>query len=587
MNQSGRAFTEVISVSVTTVDQATLTVKSVGDVCADFWVPAYQRGYRWGATEVGHLLNDIWESQGEPYRLQPVVVKKVPGRDRWELIDGQQRMTTLMLIFQYMKNAGLQRSGAPFTLAYETRPNSQEYLLEPTHERRLENIDFSHMFHAYECIRRWFEQWEHRTDHVANRFYGYLFESVNVIWYEVPESENSIELFKRLNVGRIPLTDAELVKALILSPHTNGSESDRSREIAAQWDGIERDLQSPEVWAFVAAAREEPTRISLLLDTLADRIDPRGVGRDRPLFHTFETLRPQISEREAFWEEVVDLHSLVVGWYEDRILYHRIGFLVDQGTALGDLIDAASDSTKHEFADLLVDRIRRRIKLSETDLENLTYKNANACNRVLLLMNIETVCRTKDESLRYSFQEHAAGKWSLEHLHAQRSKDFNSEPQWIDWLRLHADVIAALPNAHGNDTQSLIERIRTAISPDRTRPVSRPTFEALEQEVYQVYEAHAPADDGDIDSIANLALLGLEENIALGNSVFEAKRQEVLKLDSEGSYIPICTRNAFLKYYTDANAQQVHFWGPQDRAAYMKAMRQALQPYLLPEGPLV
>jgi uncharacterized protein with ParB-like and HNH nuclease domain len=74
-----------------------------------FYVPAYQRGYRWGEVEVRRLLDDIWYSREKPYYLQPVVVKQ--HGDEWELVDGQQRLTTLFLIFQYMKRAGLQNSG--------------------------------------------------------------------------------------------------------------------------------------------------------------------------------------------------------------------------------------------------------------------------------------------------------------------------------------------------------------------------------------------------------------------------------------------------------------------------------------------
>ena len=118
---------------------------------------------------------------------------------------------------------------------------------------------------------------------------------MKVLWYEAPPEVDSRDLFTRLNVGRIPLTDAELVKAQLLSHGQAGrGQTDRALEIAAHWDLIERDLRVPEVWAFVTGqAEEDATHISLLLDTLAG--GPRG--RDRPLFHTFETLRRDIDER--------------------------------------------------------------------------------------------------------------------------------------------------------------------------------------------------------------------------------------------------------------------------------------------------
>ena len=102
------------------------------------------------------------------------------------------------------------------------------------------------MFSAYRCIEEWFAQFEHRTTHEATRIYGYLFDRVKVLWYEAPEDVDSTDLFTRLNVGRIPLTDAELVKALLLSRGQAGEgQTDRALEMAAHWDGIERDLRSP------------------------------------------------------------------------------------------------------------------------------------------------------------------------------------------------------------------------------------------------------------------------------------------------------------------------------------------------------
>ncbi len=89
---------------------ALLEPRLVGDIQDSFFVPAYQRGYRWGTTEVGRLLDDVYESSGEPYFLQPVVVKSRPD-EKWELVDGQQRLTTLYLILKYMHDRGLQSTG--------------------------------------------------------------------------------------------------------------------------------------------------------------------------------------------------------------------------------------------------------------------------------------------------------------------------------------------------------------------------------------------------------------------------------------------------------------------------------------------
>lgn len=307
---------------VESTDEVQLGTLAVGDIDGDFFVDAYQRGYRWGEQEVTQLLNDISESNGATYYLQPIVVKPCDDGS-WELIDGQQRLTTLYLIFQYLKRAHLPTAGPNYSITYETRDGSREYLEQLSEEEAGRNIDYFHVFQAYQCIKSWFESRGHRATHVATRFYGYLFESVQVVlWYEATKETDSTDLFTRLNVGRIPLTDAELVKALLLS--RSGpvpGQTDRAIEVAAQWNGFERDLRSPEVWAFVTGETENwPTNTSLLLATLA----PGPRGRERPQFHTFETLRSRIvDDPQKFWSDVVDLHSLVLGWYDDRDLSIR------------------------------------------------------------------------------------------------------------------------------------------------------------------------------------------------------------------------------------------------------------------------
>ena len=248
---------------------AYLEPRLVGDISGRFFVPAYQRGYRWGEVEVRRLLDDIWESRDKPYYLQPVVVKR--HGDEWELVDGQQRLTTLFLIFQYMKSEGLKSSGAGYSLRYETRAGSAAYLEELDPELSQKNIDFFHIYEAYQCIGEWFDAHAGRRQFAANKFYDRALRACPGDLVRGADDVDATTLFTRLNVGRIPLTDAELVKALLLSRSRGGlGVTDRALEIAAQWDGIERDLRDPEVWAFVTGkAAEDPTHISLLLDTIA------------------------------------------------------------------------------------------------------------------------------------------------------------------------------------------------------------------------------------------------------------------------------------------------------------------------------
>lgn len=574
-----------------TTDGALLELKLVGDVVGSFRVARYQRGYRWGKVEVERLLDDIWESKGEPYSLQPVVVKR-EGESAWELVDGQQRLTTLYLTFVYLQRAGLKNVGPQYSLTYDTRAKSKDYLQELDPALANSNIDSFHLHAAYACIQAWFEKQGPtpiKRQEVADDIFRYLCKSVRVIWYEAPKGLDSTTLFTRLNVGRIPLTDAELFKALLLSSSRGGAgTTDRTHEIAAQWDSIERDLQHPDVWAFVAddAAADSPTRITLLLDTLAG--GPRG--RARPRFHTFDVLRKKIEESkpEAVWIQIVQLHALVLGWYENRDHYHKIGYLVAVGQRFSDLVALASGKTKSEFGAILDKRIRETLDLTPSGVTALSYESdRQRCARLLLLMNVETVRRMKDSTERYSFRIHRRQAWSLEHIHAQHAEGLTKAEQWKEWLRLHREALADLPSADEARRENVLRRVD-----EIGDTIDRHAFQQLARDVVAAFtlaDSSAASTAHSVHSVSNLALLASGDNSALNNAVFEVKRRRILELDRQGAYIPICTRQVFLKYYTDADAQQVHFWNTQDREAYLSAILSpdgGVGAYLEPEVPL-
>lgn len=588
------------------MDEAILEPLSVGDLRgadgepATFWVPAYQRGYRWGPREVQKLLDDIWASEGKAYYLQPVVVKWQADRNAWELVDGQQRLTTLYLIFQYMKDPerGWKRSGADYELEYETRPGSSGFLRQPTKGLAPSNIDFHHIWTAYESIDAWFLQHGNRAEHAAGRIYDYLLDpdpkrGVKVIWCQAPESLDSIELFRRLNVGRIALTDAELVKARLLSSSkARTGFADRSEQIAAQWDGIERDLREPELWAFVTRKhQDEATHIELLLDTLADRIEePKGPRR--PSHHTFETLREGIEEDpQDFWDNVVKLHSLITGWFDDRDLFHKIGYLVAIGRAFPELVEIAAGKTKTELHALLDGLVRKHLGLTESELKGLDFeKNYAKARDVLLLMNVETVRQRATSSEKYSFRAHASGDWTLEHIHAQNAgemkRDYKLWAEWLDRQRKELRAVGDLDPAHRDELLAEIVEVWEATQDEKRRGGLAPRFNALRSRVERALSDPSVGADVSVHSISNLALLDGGDNSALSNSTFAAKRREILERDKSGSYIPACTRNVFLKHYTKSEDQQFYYWSGADREDYLVEMVRVLseREYLLEDG---
>ena len=561
-----------------------LETKFVNDIAGNFFVKSYQRGYRWGKSEVERLLEDVISLNGQGgqpnknYCLQPIVVKNL-GNGQFELIDGQQRLTTIFLIYNYMHKASNGWIKKPkFSLDYETREKSADFLANIDIARKNDNIDFFFMANAYETIANWFAAKGQESDVAAGNMKKLFTENVKVIWYEVDASENSTAMFTRLNIGKIPLTSAELVKAMFLSNENRNSDRQRD-EIALQWDNIEKELHNNSLWYFLTndATEKYQTRIDLILDLISGR---KHVDKDKYFtFFYFDGLKRHGEDLNKLWQEIVRNFLLLKDWHENHELYHKIGYLIASGYKnLSDIYAASKNKTKREFLSQLDEFIKASVKLKHDEIySDWNYSDdAERIRRLLLLFNVESVRQNGEQSQwfpfdKYKFVDGEKSSWSLEHIHAVNSQAVGTQAQWREWLKLHRTSLENFPV----DNKTLLDEIDKLLN---VSEIKGEKFRALQKKIFDKLSP-AGTDEAD-DSIANLALLKVNENSALGNSVFDVKRNEIINLDMHGAFIPFCTKMAFLKYYTKSERAQVHFWGADDRRAYLAAINRVLKNFL-------
>ena len=557
--------------------EITLGTKLVGNITGDFYVPSYQRGYRWGKPEVERLLDDIYSTKGDiNYCLQPVVVKK--NDDGYELIDGQQRLTTIYLIYRFMSEHSKSINGPRFTLSYETRKKSKDFLKSIDESRKEENIDFWFFCSAYESIKAWFSKKDRKS--TLTNMNKYFDEIVKIIWYEVEESEDAIGLFTRLNIGKIPLTNAELVKAMFLSKGRTDTNMERKKqeEISFQWDHMEKELHNDSLWFFLTnKSTEYQTRADLVLDLISQK--PTDNRDKYYTFFKFNEMYQDGKNLDDIWYEIQQTFLTLKEWHSNHEFYHKIGYLIASGSkTLRDIFELSKkDETKSAFKKSLDKDIKNSIKIGK-NYADLSYENTEdqkKIKRLLLLFNVESVRKSGEHSQRFPFDKYKNGKdgsviWSLEHIHAQQSEGLSTQKMWQEWLKLHIPSIKSI--SHDSE---LIKRMGDASSNDS---LSRQDFDSLQQEVVGLLSEKGHSEY--LHSIANLALLSSGDNAALSNSTFDVKRTEIIKMDKKGAFIPFCTRMVFLKYYTSSDKNQLHFWGEEDRKEYVAEMNRILKDYL-------
>ena len=279
---------------------------SVADLSGKrFLIPNYQRGYRWESQQVTDLLKDLKSfmegSNSGYYCLQPLAVKKVTPdivslRDSiekalyeddemvierlsgvlsdtisWEVIDGQQRLTTIYILIQLLQKS----KNEPYSLSYTTRDKSHSFLKDihsKTKKEAEDNIDFLHMYQAYHAADNWLKDKDpDDSNNLRGRLLDVIQNRVKFIWYE-SIGENAIKVFTRLNIGKISLTNAELIKATLLNKSNYPDETGLSfislqMEMAKKWDEIEYAFQNEEFWLFLNdVSNVKPTRIDFLFE---------------------------------------------------------------------------------------------------------------------------------------------------------------------------------------------------------------------------------------------------------------------------------------------------------------------------------
>lgn len=565
-----------------------LEAKPIGEIQGLFNIPAYQRGYRWEKTQVKTLLNDLYQcmeanGQEKEYCLQPVVVQK-RDESQYNLIDGQQRLTTIYILLRYAQHY-FPFFKTNFSFEYETRKDTQVFLDKMDPQLAQTNIDFFHIYQAYTTIKEWLEETfpadTNKQYFALSDLYKYINEKVKVIWYEVGSEVDPIALFTRLNVGKIQLTNAELIRALFLSDTPDGMENRKKYEMANQWDEIERQLRDDDdaFWAFFTrkSVKDYPTRIDILFDLMFHKQDTE---KD-PLFTFFKMEeRLKRSDKDSVWQEVVNSFLQLKGWYKDNVYYHKIGYLIASGSlTMADLFDEARGKCKSEFNKRLDELIAESITWCTNDKDSywdLDYhKDYNRICRILLLFNVLSTLGNGSQQ-RFLFNKYNNEEWSIEHIHAQNSEGLKTVDLQLEWLQLHLPSLKAI---HRDEPDNeLIKTVEQAIDSIRhNSSLVRSDFNDIFRRV--VSDMSETTDTDYINTLPNLALLSCGHNTCLSNSTFDVKRNLIINMDKRGEYIPYCTKMTFLKYYDNSSDVQVHFWGQKDREAYLQAIQNVIAPY--------
>ena len=642
-----------------------IELKSIKELLEmNFFIPNYQRGYRWTEQQVKDLLNDIWEfanqkhSDYEFYCLQPLVVKcmnKVEmdnnnlasDKNWYEVIDGQQRLTTIFILLVYLKNEKvldiLNLPTSLYNLKYQRDINTiniSEFLLNLQSLQQIDEtyIDFFHISNAYYTIKSWFQSPKINRATFCNALLTHESDlgnpkrdkanNVRFIWYESVD-EDPIKVFTRLNIGKISLTNAELIKALFLN-RTNFKHIEeahlrlRQQEIASEWDRIEYTLQNEEFWLFLnAKGYTRPTRIDFIFDLICQENKLslsenayKLIGTDdyktfRYFYEYFTHGNPNI---EDCWKKIKDYFQTFMEWYNDIDLYHYVGYVVANNYKISKLIEQWDNSkSKYAFIKWLKEQIQKIILKNFKSQSNnkeeankiytldnvLDYQYAvdgsdkGKCKPILLFHNIQTIINQNNNSLnnahyqlgvfyKFPFHLYKLESWDVEHINSNTTNSGEDEETRIEWL----------VNVYWGVDEKTQERIKKYKDlPDEEK-------EMLFKDIKELISSQNEWSPDEKNRIWNYTLLDSSTNRSYGNAIFSGKRRIIIgkdqgklkplpkitkdnKIDlsdekpAESSFVPLCTKQVFMKYYSTA-LNDPNYWTITDAEGYKSDIQTCL-----------
>lgn len=322
-----------------------------------YTIPTYQRGYKWKPEDIKRLLDDVNEFVPNDdidafYCLQNITLVEAKRKDGHEntyhVVDGQQRLTTLMVILSYLGERELITGKLAYDVREKTKCFIEENLWNPwtlsdkTWDEFAENGEYDYqdiyyLFSAYRAVQDWFE----KEGNPKQNFKETLLNHVKLI-VNLPKNVEETQLFENLNGKRVALDGADLARAIIITRVAK-------QECETMDEGVKRSVM----------LNEKRMRIGMMLDSIGrwwddkdrqayfrlfakeakcqgivafdDKAHPinllyllyAATRKDKKLsLDLFE----KVSQSPSFLAELIELQSTVEHWYNDKQLYHWIQY---------------------------------------------------------------------------------------------------------------------------------------------------------------------------------------------------------------------------------------------------------------------
>lgn len=238
------------------ITPTTLTINQLFTTSNEqFFIPAYQRRYAWQWKQAKELFDDINNLNVSDSHLLGNIVcltsDHTAGINQLEVVDGQQRITTLSLLLKafhdmyankgneeevgkikgMLRAKGANQIAENKVLLGELDNDDYERVLK---YRDLDKINNEKLHNTYDYFRDWLDN---LNDQEFNNLYYKLFNSVSVIRLDVYQAKDAYKLFETINNRGLSLNHTDIIKNFLLG-HASMFDQETLEQVKENWKGL-------------------------------------------------------------------------------------------------------------------------------------------------------------------------------------------------------------------------------------------------------------------------------------------------------------------------------------------------------------
>jgi len=418
--------------------------------CDSFYIASYQRGYKWGDEPIKLLFDDLFDASNSSknskkdgeYYLQYITVKKV--KNHLEIIDGQQRVTTLTILLSIFDCRNLIKNKLNYAVRGKVHEYMQEFIFNENNFDILNNnwsdyiakypyYDEQDIYYMYNAQVKFLEKFDEylKNEDIKDKFKLFVQNNVKLIVNVVEPHISSELIFSNLNNNKVPLSNVDLVKGIFLTKLAREGENSKSfkeilekrASLGRQWDEMENWLNRRDVKQFYFS--KDLSGMEGLLELFIAKNNYTFDRDKKHQYYIFNIIEKKLKNGESvikMFDDLKQKYNTLYDWYHNFETYNLLGFILHHKGSNEDIkkLKINYKDTKSKIIHELMQIRNKIVTFKDKKIKLFNYKDNPAdIHKILFALSVFGM---NNKKIKFDFYNFTEEKWSLEHIFPQNPK---------------------------------------------------------------------------------------------------------------------------------------------------------------------